>query len=182
MPEKKGLKTVLAFVLMIVMVVCSLFIGAHKAWAKRWDEVNNSLAQAEEVLKLRTETAYNLLTVAGRYLTENDAGYAAVSADLKQMQSTSEELFARADASIRFQSDAQALLTTLAQSAQVQSDSRDRMYVTLMLPQAVEQCANNAAFAAYDAAAGSYNSALNSFSGLLARLTGIRYAELFEVQ
>ncbi len=182
MSEKKGLQTVLAFVLMIVMVVCSLFIGAHKAWAKRWDEVNVSLAQAEEVLKLRTETAYNLLTVAGRYLPESDAGYAAVSGDLRQMQDTAEGLFERADASIRFQSDAQALLTALAKNAQVRSDSCDRMYVTLMLPQAVEQCANNAAFTAYDAAAGSYNSALNSFSGQLARITGIKYAELFEVQ
>lgn len=182
MPEKKGLQTVIAFLLMVVMVVCSLFIGANKAWTKRWNEVNASRMPAEATLTLRTETAYNLLTVAGRYLPADNGAYAAVLADLSLMQDEDEWLSDRAEASCNFQEDAKKLLSVLAANAQVQNDSRDHMYVTLMLPQAVEQCANNAAFTAYDTAASSYNNSLNSFSGLLARMTGVEYAELFEVQ
>lgn len=176
--EKKTLDPRVALAIMIVMICCALCIGANKAWKKNRSGVDTAYTVWQENIQQRVETAYNLLTVAGRYLSAEDAQVAAVRADLRAMENTgaSADMDARADAAQAFPADAQALLSSLAASSAVQADARDTMYVTLMLPQAVEQCSNSAAFTAYNAAAESYNSGLRSFSGLLARLTGIDFA------
>ena len=172
--EKKSLDPRIALAIMIVMVCCALCIGANKAWKKNRVSVDAAYTVWEDNLQQRVETAYNLLTVAGRYLPSEDAQLASVRSDLKTMESA--DTASRMSAGEAFLTDAQALLTNLASNPSVQSDSRDNMYVTLMLPQAVEQCSNNAATMAYNAAARSYNDGLRSFSGLLARLTGIDFA------
>lgn len=172
--EKKSLDPRIALTIMIVMVCCALCIGANKAWKKNRVSVDAAYIAWEDNLQQRVETAYNLLTVAGRYLPATDAQVSTVREALKAMESA--DATSRANAGESFVTDAQALLSSLASNPSVQSDSRDNMYVTLMLPQAVEQCSNNAAKAAYNAAAQSYNDGLHSFSGLLARLTGIDFA------
>ena len=172
--EKKSLDPRVALAIMIVMVCCALCIGANKAWKKNRVSVDAAYTVWEDNIQQRVETAYNLLTVAGRYLPSEDAQLASVRSDLKTMECA--DTASRMSAGEAFLTDAQALLTNLASNPSVQSDSRDNMYVTLMLPQAVEQCSNNAATTAYNAAAQSYNDGLRSFSGLLARLTGIDFA------
>lgn len=174
--EKKSMDPRIALAIMIVMVCCALCIGANKAWKKNRVSVDAAYTVWEDNLQQRVETAYNLLTVAGRYLPSEDAQLTSVRSDLKTMESA--DTASRMSAGEAFLTDAQALLSSLAANPSVQSDSRDNMYVTLMLPQAVEQCSNNAAATAYNAAAQSYNDGLRSFSGLLARFTGIDYAPM----
>lgn len=177
--EKKSLDPRIALAIMIVMICCALCIGANKAWKKNRVSVDAAYIAWEDNIQQRVETAYNLLTVAGRYLPATDAQVASVRNDLKTMESA--DTADRVSAGETFLTDAQSLLASLAANQAVQGDSRDTMYVTLMLPQAVEQCSNNAAMTAYNAAAQSYNDGLLSFSGLLARLTGIDYAPTLTV-
>lgn len=177
--EKKSLDPRIALAIMIVMICCALCIGANKAWKKNRVSVDAAYIAWEDNIQQRVEPAYNLLTVAGRYLPATDAQVASVRNDLKTMESA--DTADRVSAGETFLTDAQGLLASLAANQAVQGDSRDTMYVTLMLPQAVEQCSNNAAMTAYNAAAQSYNDGLRSFSGLLARLTGIDYAPTLTV-
>ena len=178
---KQRLDPRVAFVLMVIMIICSLCIGANKAWKKQRVNVDTAFSAWEENLQMRVETCYNLLTVAGRYLPQSDALCAAVRADLKAMENASLALEDRAAAAARFEADANALLAALAADSAVMADSRDAMYVTSMLPQAVEQSAKDTAAKAYNTAAESYNGGLHSFSGLLARLTGVGFAEVISL-
>ena len=176
---KKQLDPRIAFAIMAVMICCALCIGANKAWKEKRQNVDAGYAFLADDLQLRVETAYNLLTVAGRYLPAADPQVAAVKKDLQQMESVSqkaEALNAAVAGGRQFTDDASALLASLAANASVRADSRDAMYVTLMLPQAVEQCSGSAAITAYRTAAESSNSGLRSFSGPLARLTGVKAA------
>ena len=177
--EKKELDPRIAFAIMVVMICCALLLGANKAWTKNHQAVESGYAVLADNLEQRVETAYNLLTVAGRYLPSDHAQITAVRRDLQQMQSVSlsnDALNAAVAAGRQFSSDATALLSTLAANASVQADGRDSMYVSLMLPQAVEQCGSDAAINTYQEAADSFNKGMKSFSGLLARLTGVELA------
>ena len=177
--EKKTLDYRIALVLMIIMIIIALFNGASKAWKKNRVAVDAAYAQWQENVQQRVETAYNILTVAGRHMSGNDARVVSVKNDLNDMQAGGSAGFSanqQAAACESFIRDAAALLNALAEEQQVQQDARDAMYVHLMLPQAVEQCSNTAALTAYNEAARAYNAGLDSFSGFLARIIGIDYA------
>lgn len=181
--EKKTLDPRIAFALMVVMVCCALCIGANKAWTKNRLNVSASFSVWQENVQQRVETAYNLLTVAGRYLPAADEGMQELKTDLQTMEKgmgSESALESVAEACAEFSADADALLARLAANGAVAQDSRDSMYVSLMLPQAVEQCSNDSALQAYNAAAESFNDGMRSFSGLLARLTGVRYAPVYQ--
>ena len=180
--EKRSLDPRFAFVLMVIMIVCALLIGANKAWKKNRSGVNEGFELWLESNEQRCETAYNLLTVADRYLPESNSLTAAVRTDLLAMEqsATMDQMKACVEAGSRFLKDAATLLTDLAGNQDVLQDARDSMYVKLMLPQAVEQCANTAALDAYNKAAAGYNDGMHSFSGLLARLTGIDFAPVVD--
>ncbi len=180
--EKKTLDYRIALAIMIVMIVCALLNGASKAWKKNRSSVDAAYVVLEENLQQRVETAYNLLTVAGRYLASDDSLIAAVKSDLKTMESAgaSADMETRVKAGYSFPTDAQSLLKALSGNQAVQNDSRDKMYVELMLPQAVEQCSGTAAMESYRSASQSYNDGLRSFSGFLARLTGVSFAPTLE--
>lgn len=177
MQEKKGLHPAIACAIMVVMLCCALLMGANKGWTKEKTPVDTARSELMETVQARIETAYNLLTVAGRYMSRDDALYAAMQQDLTSMEKGKENL--RMISMEQFSSDAKALLSALSARPEVQSDSRDFMYVSQMLPQAVEQCLNGTAAQNYNAAAQHYNDRMNSFSGLLARLTGVKQAALF---
>ena len=165
--EKKALDPRIAFALMIIMIICALCIGANKAWKKNRVSVDAALAAYQENIEQRVETAYNVQ---------------AVRSDLHGMESasTSTGLKEQTAAASVFSADATALLAALAQNGTVSTDARDSMYVTSMLPQAVEQCCASTAADAYNKAAQSYNEGMHSFSGLLARLTGVNYATVID--
>lgn len=165
------------FVLMLVMVAGALLNGAGKAYAQKRTAVDQAWKECVASVQERTETAYNLLTVAGRYLSPEDADYAKVAEDLKSLQNA--ESTGSCVSVTVFKADATALLTKLAAMENVKKDSRDSMYVTQMLPQAVEQCSGIEAISAYNTAADNYNSSLNSFSGFLAGLAGVTRATVF---
>lgn len=179
--EKKSLDPRIAFALMVIMVCCALCIGANKAWKKNRSGVNASYTVWQENIQQRVETGYNVLTVALRYLPEQDTLVSAVRSDLNAMEDSASVMQKRAAAGASFIEDAQQLLAGLKTNAAVINDSRDSMYVNLMLPQALEQCGSDKALNDYNDAASSYNSAMHSFSGLLARLTGISFAETVEI-
>ena len=178
--EKKTLDYRIALALMVIMIIIALFNGASKAWKKNRAGVVVAYAQWQENVQQRVETAYNILTVAGRYMAVGDARVVSVKNDLNGMQASGyadASANQQAAACENFIQDAAALLDALADEQQVQQDARDAMYVNLMLPQAVEQCSNTAALSAYNDAAQAYNAGLNSFSGFLARMIGIDYAQ-----
>ena len=182
--EKKTLDYRIALALMIVMIIIALFNGASKAWKKNRVSVDTAYEAWLENVQQRVETGYNILTVAGRYLPDTDPGVASVKTDLANMQATTKEaaLNNRFHASEAFIIDGKALLDALNSNAAVQADTRDHMYVSLMLPQALEQCGNTAAMTSYNTAAQAYNDGMKSFSGLLARLTGVDYAPILDIK
>lgn len=178
MTQKKGLHPAIAFVLMLLMLSCALLYGAGKHWRGERAIVEVEAYMLEEAMDVRTETAYNLLTVAYRHMQKDDALCTAVSGNLSVMKNTALPLADRAAACEDFIKNAEALLAALAQKESVIADSRDHMYATLMLPQAVETCQDYSALAAYDRYAEEFNDGLNgSFSGLLARISGVDAAE-----
>jgi len=169
--------TVVCFVLMIVMIVAGLLNGAGKAYAKKYESVKNAWAGCNDAIQTRIETAYNLLTVAGRYMSKDAEAYAKVAGDLASMKEAGDKY--TCVSAETFCTDANALLKTLQANEAVQKDSRDSMYATQMLPQAVEQCAGSSAVSAYNTAAEAYNKSLHSFSGFLAGIAGAANAQLF---
>ncbi len=176
--EKNGLRPVIACVLMVIMLCCALIIGARKGWTKEQNALQQYREAVLESVQARVETAYNLLTVAGRYMSADDTLYAAVKDDLQSLENGKTTF--SVVSTRQFQLDAQALLKALAERTDVQADARDNMYVTQMLPQAVEMCMSSDAITAYNEAASDCNDRMHSFSGMLARLTGMQYAALFE--
>ena len=114
--EKRSLDPRFAFVLMVIMIVCALLIGANKAWKKNRSGVNEGFELWLESNEQRCETAYNLLTVADRYLPESNSLTAAVRTDLLAMEqsATMDQMKACVEAGSRFLKDAAALLTDLA--------------------------------------------------------------------
>lgn len=178
MTEKKGLHPALAFALMLAMLSCALFYGAQRHWKGERALVEAEAFVLQEAMDARVETAHNLLTVAYRHMEKDDALCASVSGDLAAMKNASLPLSTRAAACENFIDDAKALLAALAQKDSVINDSRDHMYATLMLPQAVETCQDRSVIEQYDQCAAAFNDGLQgSFSGLLARLSGIGAAE-----
>ncbi len=179
--EKKGLDPRIAFALMVVMIVCAFLIGANKAWKKNRAGLDASYMAWQENTQQRVETAYNLLTVAGRYYAQDDPQIAAVRKELTVMENTAGDLAARVNAASNFLRDGKQLLTDLAEKTQAAGDKRDTWYATQMLPQMLDQCGSDAALADYNIAVMEYNGGLHSFSGWLARLTGVKYASYAEI-
>lgn len=177
MKERKGLHPAIAFVLMLVMVTVAMCYGANKHWREEKAIVTMKALALEAEMEVRAETAHNLLTVAYRYLPKDDALCTSVSENRAVIRSAALPLADRMEACAQFSENALALLTKLKEIPLVLSDSRDQMYVQLMLPQAVELCEDISAFTAYDQAAEKYNKGLGStVSGVLAHLMGYKKA------
>ena len=83
---KKSLHPAIACALMVIMLCCALLNGAHKAWTKEQNALEQYRAAVLESVQARVETANNLLTVAGRYTGVSDPLYAAVQNDLRSME------------------------------------------------------------------------------------------------
>ena len=83
---KKSLHPAIACALMVIMLCCALLNGAHKAWTKEQNALEQYRAAVLESVQARVETANNLLTVAGRYTGASDPLYAAVQSDLRSME------------------------------------------------------------------------------------------------
>lgn len=177
MKERKGLHPAIAFLLMLVMLCCSLLYGAHKHWR---DEQVNMIRQTQALeaeLSVRAETAHNLLTVAYRHLPKDDALCVAVKESAEALKDTALPLGERMTACTLLTEKAQLLLSAVSSLDSVQADSREQTYAALILPQAVEQFDDTTAFSAYEAAVNAYNTELKgSFSGVLAKVLGYRTA------
>ena len=177
--EKKSLDPRIAFCIMIVMICIALCIGARKAWIEKRIVVDTAYAEWQENIEQRIETGYNLLTVAGRYLPQDDPLVTTLKNDISMMETAtkgSADGIEAAAASQQFVKDANSLLSYMSGNSAVTSDNRDNMYVSSKLPQAVEQSGRDAAQQAYNTVAESFNKGMHSFSGFLAHLTGVDYA------
>ena len=170
---------VLAFLLMLLMLLSAVLWGAYKGWSGQRAQVATAQSSLDEMLSARREVITNIVTVAARHLPENDQQLSALRADRDRLGS-SLDLAEQAAANERLSQGAAALLKTLAQDAGLQADARDLMYVSQMLPQALEQSQSLVQQAAYNAQAADYNQRLgDSFSGRLAGLLGIGPAQQF---
>ncbi len=177
------LKTGWAFVLMVILVVGSVIFGAYRGWSDERARVNETYAGLESMLQTRVETAYNILAVAKRHVPETDEGYQRVSMDLGQLDNAYTDLGRKAEANDALGRDAAALLKALGELDSVKQDSRDKMYVDNYLPQMLSESEQMTVGATYNQAAAEFNGRINrTFSGFLAKLMGIKPAEVFNAQ
>lgn len=176
------LKTGTAFLIMVVLLVFSIGFGAYRGWNTERALVNETYAGLETMLHTRVESAYNVLTVAGRHLEAGDALMQQVAKDRDTLEGK-KSLKEKAAANEHLTADAAALLQKLSEMESVQRDSRDAMYVSSYLPQMLAESESLTAKANYNTAAREFNASLNrSVSGWIARLMGIGPAEEFTAQ
>ena len=176
------LKTGTAAVILVLLVVFAIGFGAYRGWSTERALVNDTYAGLESMLRTRVESAYNVLTVAGRHMDRESELLRAVTED-REILSGRQSLKEKAAANEKLTRDAAALLQALAALPSVQQDSRDKMYVESFLPQMLAESESLTAKANYNTAAKEFNDSLKgSFSGWLARLMNIGPAEEFTVQ
>ncbi len=169
----------IAFVLMTAMVMTALSWGAWKHWSAQRVQVDQTLDTLSDMLTTRREVIANILTVAARHLSKDDALIADVEKD-KNLLAGTQSLALKAEANERLSQNARALLAKLTKIPSVVTDVRDSMYVNQMLPQALEQSASMVQEAAYNAQAESFNRRISgSFSGSLAKFLGLKPAQQF---
>lgn len=170
-----------AFFLMVLMVLFSVTYGAYRGWNEEQALVRETRDGLESMLKARVESAYNVLTVAGRHLPQD---HPAVM-QLRSARDTLEgkyTLSEKAAANEELTRAAGEVLSLLMATESVKNDSRDRMYAENYLPQMLAQSEEKTAGAQYNIAAAQFNERLSqSFSGKIASLLGIEMAEEFIV-
>lgn len=168
-----------ALILMICMLAFSLGFGAYRGWSEERARVEETYAGLENMLHTRVESAYNLLTVAGRHLNQEDELLSRVAQERDALEGNA-PLSQKARANEGLTRDAGALLERLAALDSVQKDDRDRMYVESYLPQMLAQSEERTAGANYNTAAAEFNRRLgDSLSGRVASLLGVPKAEEF---
>ncbi|MBE5781854.1 MAG: LemA family protein [Clostridiales bacterium] len=173
------LRSGVAFLLMLCLVIAALGIGAYQGWSDERKAVEETYAGLEKMIQARVESAYNLITVASRHLPETDAPMAQLISARDILESNA-GLPQKAAANELLSQSAHQILSSLSALPSVQSDSRDKMYVESYLPQMLEESQARTAGALYNTAAAAFNRELEeSLSGFLARLLGVKPAEEF---
>ncbi|MHC1785669.1 MAG: hypothetical protein AB9880_01205 [Christensenellales bacterium] len=169
----------LAFLLMICMMASAILWGAHKGWSAQRLQVDEALDSLRDMLGTRSEVIANILTVASRHLPKDDEQLSQMRLD-RDLLTGRLDLPGKAAANERLGRNAEAVLSRLAADPAVQGDARDNLYVTQMLPQALDQSQSLVQEAAYNTQAADFNQRLlSSFSGALARFLGIQPAQQF---
>ena len=173
------LRACAAFFLMILMVLFGVVFGAYRGWNEERAMVEETWAGLESMLQARVESAYNVLTVAGRHLPQDHEAVVR----LRNARDTLEgenSLSEKAAANEELTRAAKDVLALLVETPSVQQDSRDRMYAESYLPQMLAQSEEKTAGAQYNIAAAQFNERLSaSLSGKIASLLGIEMAEEF---
>lgn len=168
--------------LMIGMIIGAVCWGAVKNWSHERSVVESKSVSLTAMLEARVEVAYNILTVAKRHMTSDNALIKAVEKDRNVLEGDG-TLREKAIANERFTGNASALLSALEAVESVKNDSRDSMYVSQLLLQALIQSQERTAQAEYNQAASDFNDRLDSsFSGKLARFLGTSRSEEFIIE
>ncbi len=163
--------------------ICDHGCADHRQRAVRRVQGVDAYAGLESMLQTRVETAYNILAVAKRHVPETDEAYQRVSMDLSQLDNQYNDLSRKAEANDALGRDAAALLKNLSQLDTVKNDNRDAMYVDNYLPQMLSESEQMTVGATYNQAAAEFNGRINrTFSGFLAKLMGVRPAEVFNAE
>lgn len=175
------LRSGMAFLLMIVLILGGVVYGAYKGWTGERKPVDATYEGLESMLQTRVESANNVLTVARRHIPDTDETLQKVVRDLEDLEGKNASLSQKARGNENLSLDAKALLSLLSGLESVQTDSRDKMYVENYLPQMLSQSEEKTAGAAYNQAAAEFNSRINhTFSGWIARnILRIRPVEEF---
>ncbi|MBR5230633.1 MAG: hypothetical protein IKW00_00095 [Clostridia bacterium] len=174
MAAKRELKPGAAFVLMLVMVCCALIYGSYKHWEERCDLAAMYFDSVDQQIDLNIRTAHNLHTVAARHLDADSTVLSSLKDVIGQMSDGEKELSYKVRMCERFAQIAKPLLESLVTLPTVQQDSRDYMYASQMLPQAVAECEKRDAFENYDLYAMSFNEErASTFTGLMAKIGGV---------
>lgn len=173
------LRSGVAFLLMVVLIVAGIGIGVYQGWDKERDRVMAVKEGLDGMLSTRMEAAYNVLTVAGRHLSKEDELVRNV-AHHRSILGSDASLPQKAAANEQLTRDADALLKKLAALPSVQQDSRDKMYVEAYLPQMLTESEQITASANYNVAAREFNESLETnIIGRLAAFLGVKPAEEF---
>lgn len=171
-----------AFVLMLCMLAFAVCFGAYRGWSQEKARLDEPAASLNAMIRLRAESAYNLMTVARRHLPEGDEAVESVRACWR-MLADEKGVYAldhKAQASENLTAAAEKLLARLAALDSVKQDSRDSMYVQSLLPQMLRESEQITAGAAYNQAAAQFNRELRgSYSGMIAMLFGVKPAQEF---
>lgn len=178
----KKINAVLAFIVMLVLLSAAVLWGAYKGWSSERSQVESSMNTLYDMLGARREIGNNILTVAKRHLSGEDALIRSLREDIKALEKNdSFEVLAQSNE--RFERDAKALLSHLSTQLSLQADERDSMYAMQMLPQALQESARLTEQAEYNRHAAAFNESMKSrFSGRLAGILGIHKAQQFIVQ
>lgn len=176
---KKAPAFVLGMLLLLLLAAASIAVGAAKGYRQEKAQVESAMASLDALFSSRVETGNNILTVARRHLSRDEALLKAVEADILELSARGQRQ-QKAEANARLETHADDLLKVLEQTGSVQDDARDLGYVTGLLPQALDQSAQWADAAGYNQAAKAYNERLNSsITGTIAKILGVTEAALF---
>lgn len=178
----KKINAVLAFVVMLVLLTGAVMLGAYKGWSAERLQVESSMSTVYELLRARREIGNNILTVAKRHLSGDNALLRSLREDINEL-AKDDDFEQLAEANARLESDAMALLQYLGDQPSLKADDRDSMYVLQMLPQALEESTRMTEQAEYNRQAAAFNQSMSSrFSGMIARALGIDDAQQFVSQ
>jgi hypothetical protein len=176
---KKAPAFVFGLLLLLLLTAASIAVGATKGYQQEKAQVESTMASLDALFSSRVETGYNLLTVARRHLSKDEALLKAVEVDILDLSSQG-QWQRKVEANAHLETNAKDLLKALEQAPGVQADARDLGYVTGLLPQALDQSAQWADAAGYNQAAKAYNERLNSsITGRIAKMLGVTEAALF---
>lgn len=171
---------IFSILFLVLCIAFSFIFGAHQGWQKDYADVEEALSSLDHQLNTRVETACNILTVALRHVDRDDAAVVSLTQIRDKLRSNA-GLTEKAHANEQMTLEAEALLKRLASLESVQTDDRDNMYITSMLPRMLSESAAHTAQSAYNAAARDFNTRFskNSISSFIAAQFGIVPFELF---
>lgn len=179
---KETVSTAFIVLLSAVLVLFGIFYGAYHGWSNEYEQVQ---AAFEADNGLNTELAYrgnnaaNLKTVALRHIAKDEAALVEIENARNKLMDTQLPLSQRYQANIAMEDSMQKLMAKLRSIESVKQSERDLAYLN-MIEMDMANLAKDSA-ANYNQLAKEYNSMLaNAPSGLLARILGVRFADVFE--
>ena len=172
-----------AILIMIVLVVVSLGIGAHKGWSGEKEMLESAYKSYMDAFTQIKETSVNTLTVASRHLSSENTQVKALSGLILECarEGSQRQIVDRYHALI---TATKSLFTTLKSTSSLQKDERDSMYVNALLPQSLDYCINLVVEHEYNDLAKEYNKARNTnfVSSFFASLLGVSKPEIIPVE
>jgi hypothetical protein len=173
-----------AALVMTVLIVLSVWVGAYRSFSRMYDQVQTVFTAGAEGdglgiandLNERVKLAYNLVTIARKYLSANDAAIADV---LKARDAlvNAKDISDKYRANVKLTEATTTLYFALGQKQLSETDARYRVNLFNDLSSRNDTISHDP----YNQKALAYNQALSAFPASILRLiTFARTAPLFE--